>query len=226
MAVRCNRIIHYRSKEPGSKQHPVLPGYTNINATSGNLRWKGLSPMKLGPFTYKEKKVPLPWYPDGIHPGFTDAGDDEQTILCQNFENLWQGSKVYPRDLGPDGLVQPSFYERRKKMVFDPQPHRRALPKKEGLPHCAYWNGHLWNYLDSRVMYCTLYAGLVQNTPEYQELRALVTGGTNVQILGYDGQDLPITSDSMAAAYKDPTKPFGHELVLCCLLTGLSPWSV
>lgn len=44
--VRCNRIIHFRA--PGDHTHPTIPGYVNINATSGNVKWKGLSPMKLG----------------------------------------------------------------------------------------------------------------------------------------------------------------------------------
>ena len=238
--IRCNRIIHFRSKEPGDKTHPVIPGYVNINATSGNARWKGLSPMKLGPFNLQEHRVVTPWYPNGIHPGFTPVGTDLQVIPCTNMENIWQGSKVFDIDLESkiplwiepgsiseldvNRLIQPSFYERRRKMAYDPQPHRRALPKAKGTTVCAYWDGTLLAYLDSRLIYCELYTSLVQATPEYHELVRMRDAGTNLQILGFDGQNLPITPEAMRAACLDPTKPFGHELVLSCLLKGITPW--
>lgn len=222
--VRCNRIIHYRSKEPGDKTHPVIQGYVNINATSGNARWKGLSPMKLGPFYLREHCVETPWYPKGVHPGFSVVEEGFQALYCTNLENIWQGSKVYDVDLDASKIIQPSFYERRKNMAHDPQPHRRALPKAKGTPVCAYWDGTLLSYLDSRLIYCELYQSLVRNTPEYQELVRMRENGTNLQIIGYDGQNLPITNEAMKTACLDPTKPFGHELVLCCMLKDIYPW--
>lgn len=113
--VRCNQIIHFRAPSHLDKTHPVIPGYTNINATSGNARWKGLSPMKLGPFYLREHTVVTPWYPNGVHPGFTGDGEGFQTLYCTNLENIWQGSKVYDIDLDANRLIQPSFYERRMK---------------------------------------------------------------------------------------------------------------
>lgn len=86
--VRCNRIVHFRSRTGEDKKHPVVSGFMNINATSGNSRWSGLSPMKLGPFTVVEKLAPNQWYPDGVHPGFVKNGD-LQSITCLNFENYW-----------------------------------------------------------------------------------------------------------------------------------------
>lgn len=222
--VRCNRIIHFRHTGPEPKTHPVIAGYMNINATSGNAKWKGLSPMKLGPFDLQEKRVPTAWAPDGIHPGFQALSDSEQVLRVTNLENIWQGSKVYNIDVDAHGSIQNSFFLRRAKMARDPAPHRRALPKKAGYAVTSYWNGELHAYLQSRVIYCTLYVKLVQHTPEYRELEALVASGKNIQIIGYDGQDIAITAESMRAAYANPNLPFGHELVLCCMLTGLAPW--
>lgn len=235
--VRCNRIIHFRSKEPGDKTHPVIQGYININATSGNVKWRGLSPMKLGPFYLRENKIVTPWYLDGLHPGFFPTNDDTQTLYCTNLENIWQGSKVFNVDLDINKIIQTTFYERRREMANDPQPHRRALPKAKANVVCAYWNGHILSYLDSRLIYCELYSGLVKETTEYQELVNMKQNGVNLQILGYDGQNLPI-DESMRKACLDAAKPFGkgacpstgiasdfgHELVLCCLLKGITPW--
>lgn len=223
--IKCNRIIHYRSKEEGSKEHPKIPGYVNINVTSGNSKWKSLSPMKLGPFHLIEQKVVTPWYHDGIHPGFTSINEFQQMLPCTNLENIWQGSKIFNIDLNKDNVIQPSFFERRKKMAYDIKPHRRALPKKDGVPISSYWDGKYYSYLDSRVIYCNLYTNLVIKTSEYNELVNMRNNGINLQIIGYDGQDIPINYESMKNAYLDPNKPFGHELVLCCLLTNISPWN-
>lgn len=224
--VRCNRIIHYRSKEPGSKEHPRLAGYTNVNATSGNAQWKELSPMKLGPFPLMEQVRPNRWYANGIHPGFHPHEDGvHQVMTCTNFENLWQGSKIYDIDLDGQGVIQPSFYQRRARMCADPQPHRRALPKSAGATCVgAYWNGHILAYIPSRVQYCTIYASLVRPTPKYAQLEGMVRNGMNIQIIGYDGWDVPVTAEAMRAAYLNPDRPFGHELVLTCMLKGLAPW--
>jgi hypothetical protein len=42
--------------------------------------------------------------------------------------------------------------------------------------------------------------------------------------LGYDGVDTEITEETMRYYYNDASKPFGHELVICCLLSGFTPW--
>lgn len=224
--VRCNRIIHYRSKEPGSKEHPKLPGYENVNVTSGNSRWKALSPMKLGPFHLVEKTVPTPLYPDGIHPGFKPHQDGKQVIQCMNFENIWQGSKIYDIDVDANGVMGASFYERRARMAADVKPHRRALPKSAGVTCVgAYWNGEVLAYIPSRAQYCSKYAHLVRVTDEYRQLEVMLQNGTNLHIIGYDGFDVPVTAEDMRAAYLNPDRPFGHELVLCCMLKGLSPWT-
>lgn len=220
--VRCGRIVHYRSTEP-NKKHPTLPGFVNINVTSGGP-WKALSPMKIGPFSLVEPRVPMPAFPDGVHPGFVAISETEQQAVCQVFENYWQYSKVFDIDIAPDGTIGPSFFRRRAQGFADPSGHRRAIPKKQGRPVAAYFNGEVLSYVPSRRYYCNHFEALVQLRPEYQRLVQMRDQGTNLFILGYDGRDIPLTVDSVAAAYEDPTVPFGHELVIACMLKGLHPW--
>lgn len=111
----------------GVKTHPKIPGYINVNVTSGSNQWsRGLSPMTLGPFQVSEQLVPLSYYPSGIHPGFHyDPISGRQITVAQNFENYHQSLKYYNIDLDENGIIQPSFFERRAKMLADPKPHRR-----------------------------------------------------------------------------------------------------
>lgn len=180
--------------------------------------------MKLGPFQIVEARVPLSAYPDGIHPGFTALSETEQVAVCQVFENYWQFSKVYNIDVTPEGTISPTFFRRRAQGFADPAGHRRAIPKKAGHPVAAYFNGEVWSYVPSRRYYCNYFEALVQLRPEYQRLQELLAQGNNLFILGYDGRDIPLTPSSVAEAYEDPALPFGHELVIACMLKGLHPW--
>ncbi len=224
--VRCGRIPHYRSQEV-DKTHPKIPGFTNINVTSGNRKWRGLSPMILGPFRVIESRAVTPYYPDGLHPGFTAVPDNPnlQQAIAQNMENWWQYSKIYNVDLNQEGEIQPSFFQRRAEGFADPKPHRRAMPKKKGHVVAAYFDTQVYGYVPSRKFYCSTYEFLVTRTPEYQELQNRLTQGENLHIVGYDGKDIPVTTENFRAAYLDPNWPFGHELVLTCLLAGIpKPW--
>lgn len=220
--VRCGRIVHFRSPEP-DKTHPKIPGYVNINATSGNKRWGGLSPMKLGPLNIIENLCPMTFYPSGVLPGFIKINDTQQQATAMNMENAWQYMKAMNIDV-KDGIIQPSFFERRAKGYADPKPHRRPIPKAKGHPVAAFYNCQVLDYISSRPIYCNIYEQLVRTTPEYKELERMLNTGTNLLILGYDGRDIPITKESMRDAFLDPKYPFGHELCLVCLLKGFSPW--
>lgn len=214
-----------------SHKHPVIPGFTNINVSSGG-KYKALSPMKLGPFTLKERRVPTRWYPNGVHPGFTAVDDEYQQGIVLIFENYWQFSKIFPQDV-IGGEVQKSFFERRAKMFTEHKGHRRAIPKSRGTAIAAYLDGNLLAYVPSRIYYITYYSYLVQLTPEFQELVNRLNSGENLHILGYDGYDPvsglpyganPLTYEAIEKAMYDPEKPFGHELVLAGLLSGIKPW--
>lgn len=215
-----------------SKKHPQLPGFTNINVSSGGGRFKMLSPMKLGPFNVIERRAITPLHADGVHPGFRAINETHQQSIATNLENYHQGSKIYPQDV-INGEIQESFYLRRAKMMADPKPHRRALPKSQGIPIAAYFDGYVLSYIPSRIYYITYYSQLVQLRPEYAELVSMLNSGENLQILGFDGYDPesglpyganPITYKSLEIAMYNPNRPFGHELVLCGLLSGIRPW--
>lgn len=222
--VRCGKLPHFRDPTIVDKTHPTIPGFININATSANRQiWKDLSPMKIGPFVMTQKLIPTTFYPNGVHPGFIQVGN-ETGIRVEVLENIWQGSKVYDIDI-INGVIQPSFFLRRAKMAADKDPHRRALPKAAGNIITSFWNGEILDYVSSRRYYCFYYAYLVQNTEAFQQLKQLLNAGNKLHIIGYDGYDIgPITKDSVNRAIRDPSRPFGHELVLCCLLKGLMPW--
>lgn len=222
--VACNRIVHFRAQ--GDKHHPILKDYININVTSASKKWGGLSPMKLGPFILAEELHPSDLYQSGVEPGFKRVGD-EQKARVEVFENYWQGSKIYDIDLNDDDTIKVSFFNRRAKMFSDVKGHRRALPKAQGTVIAAYFNGEVFDYIESRYYYCFYYSYLVQRTAVYQELVKMIDNGQNLQILGYDGQEYTnIDAETMYTAYLDPTYPFGHELVLCCLLMNLRPWEI
>jgi hypothetical protein len=221
--VRCNKIIHFR--QSGDKTHPKIDNFININVTSGtNSKWKKLSPMILGPFNMEMKLFASNLYPNGIEPGYIRINDSYAIIKCTNLENLWQGSKVYDIDLDKNDNIKPSFFERRLKMVIDVKPHRRAVPKSKGTTVFLFWENQRYLYLESRFIYCNIYSYLVQHTQEFRDLVDLHNNGTNLLILGYDGVDTEITEETMRYHYNDASKPFGHELVICCLLCGFTPW--
>ena len=232
--VRCGRIVHFRSKEP-NKAHPTIPNFININVTSANKKWGALSPMRLGPFIIEEDfhKYPSsnPYYPDGIEPGFvvTDDGSKQRATVT-NLENYHQGSKVLDIDLIEiDGknIVKKEFFIRRGKLMHDPQPHRRPVPKSVGRAVASYFDGIFYNYYGSRYIYCYLYEQLVTITPEYQELEKMLNEGINLHIIGYDGFDIgEINEENLKKSYLDTTRPFGHELVLCALLSNIKVWEL
>lgn len=226
--VRCGKIVHFRAPKGEDKTHPKIPGFTNINATSGNKTWKGLSPMVLGPFQVIERRFPTRDYPDGVHPGFVAVNEQLQGAVSYNLENWWQYSKLYdvdgPFDLNYGNLPR-TFLLRRAQGLGDPKPHRRALPKAKGTPVASYFDARVFSYIPSRKFYCTVYEALVIRTPEYQNLLQRLANGENLLVIGYDGFDLPITNEAVQQAYDDPSRPFGHELVLFTMLNGLrQPW--
>jgi hypothetical protein len=236
--VRCGKIpdrFGQGQLQPDgttSKVHPNIPGFANINVSSGGGQYKVLSPMKLGPLAVYEKKIPLPGYPDGVHPGFESYDEDTQVAVAQIFENWWQGSKVYNVDV-QNGEIQMSFFQRRAEMFADPKPHRRSLPKAKGYPVAGYFDGEILGYVVSRFFYIQTYENLIREKPEYQQLVQRVNRGENLQFIGYDGRDPasglpyganPITYEILEREMYNPARPFGHELVLCGMLLGLRPW--
>jgi len=228
--VQCARLVHYRApkdKEP-DKRHPCRFGYRNINVCSGGVApFKYLSPMMMGP----------------VHMLATDKDGHMHMERALNIENAWQFSKVWSADVepfgDPNGTIKPEWFEFRDSGWADAKAHRWPRGKAAALatatataanpnpnrPLFVLFEGRRMSYEDARkVMYIPWYAELVRKTAAYRELEALVAGGTNVQIIGYDGRDFKSERLSIADCLADATKPFGHELILAAMLRGESPW--
>ncbi|KAL0484431.1 Ldhc [Acrasis kona] len=215
--VRCNKLPHRFDKTLKDKSWPVVKGFKNINVCSGAPgAYKNLSPMKLGPIEYNLKD---------------DGNGEEGTILIKNLENCWQFSKVWNGEEDKrTKLPVEEFWARRKTGWEDEKAHRWVKKGNDengnkNIPLYSYWKGQKLSYLQARgAIYCPLYAALVQETDAYKKLKKLVDEGTNVQILGFDGYDYDGEGMSLADCYKSTRRPFGHEHVLCALLSGEHVW--
>lgn len=215
--VRCGKLVR-------AAKHPRLEGFANIIVVSQNAKWGQLSPMKLGPLTFFEPLV------DGVvMPGFDKYDDELQVATCNIMENYWQYSKIYSVDV-VDGQVQDSFYQRRAVGFKSNVAKRRVFAKKSGVTTvAAYHDGKVLGYVDSRLYYCHYYSQLVKEHPMFVALKSLVTNGTNVLILDYDGPDVDSHNTELTLTYVyneyiNPHRPFGHGMVLCSMLLGIEPW--
>lgn len=59
---------------------------------------------------------------------------------------------------------------------------------------------------------------------EFQLLEDLVAEGFNLMLLGPDGFPMSEERSAIAKAYKDGSRPFGHERVLVAMLRQEYPW--
>ncbi len=207
--VRCNKLPNRFASLPEDRNHPQIEGFKNINVCSGSPSkdWRTLSPMLLGPIEYQ----------------FHEIGDEKEThLFATNLENLWQFSKVWPgEEDAKTKLPSRIFFTRRQQGWLDKKAHRRVKP---GAPLYSYFKGEKLNYLEARrKIYCPLYASLVEKTPASQKLYKMVhEQGQNIQTLGYDGY--AFSGKTLRECFLDTSRPFGHELVLVCLLLNDRVW--
>jgi hypothetical protein len=199
--VILSRLLMMREPEfiPGFRR--VFPNYKHQGRTDG-FGCKRLSPMSLGPVKHGQ-------------PGLPDA---------LNIENLHQGNKCFQEEVDAQGNPTALYYENRLKFYLDPIPHRHKYTgtgKNKNIPLYFIWvdptgQEHRLNYIESRQFYCTFYERLASLEPDQARLRQMLDDGYNLQICGYDAH--PVTR-SIEEEYLDPSRPFGHELVLYTLLT-------
>lgn len=77
------------------------------------------------------------------------------------------------------------------------------------------------NYIESRQIYCFYYEQAVCKNPDFLKLKQMLEEGYSLAICGYDGYDVHTTLEE---SYLNPSKCFGHELVLYCMLKNEYPW--
>ena len=276
----CDKQPHYRNKTIQDKRWPLKPGYANVSVCSGASKWKGLSPMYVGPIWHTEKDVESE--EQDQRPVLCSNPQCEQTVdqptralalvikvdekelffafcsrRCQdvcfdtrdpkkwrvstflppakNLECKWQSDKVWPQDLDEHGQLKPSFFRRRKAMYASTKGIRHANPAKKitkegnkNKPLFSYLRRKRYEYVPARfVSYCPEYENGVtrankgQPKPEYKELDEELAIGCNKQIIGYDGYSLHNVDPKVAI--REEKRPWGHELVLTCLLNGNRP---
>lgn len=219
--------------EPRDGFLPVFPnfkhghGYRYLD-TLGKPDLSNLSPKKLGPVMV-----------DGV-------------LVAHNVENYHQFAKVFPQEQDMTqpcncALGQPhfkplaAFYEARRAGYVDLVAHRHKMAaediKKQNADRGANVNQpayavqfradgsemHL-TYVQSRYFYCHQMEVLATARPEFATLREWHRDGFNLEIVGYDAfQPTGIDPESLYQHYVDPSRPFGHEMVLLALLAIADP---
>jgi len=196
----------------------LVPGYINVypnfrhGGKKDGLGLPSLSPKSIGPVQHGQ-------------PGLPPA---------LNLENFHQGNKVFPVEVDADGNPTQVFFETQRQMYEDPTPrrHKKAAKssshKNQNVPLFSLWcrpdTGEYVrvSYVKSRLLYCHYYEQATQVNPDFVQLQDLLKRGYNLRICGYDAYE--VTCD-MKTHFEDPSRPFGHEMVLYCMLKGERPWT-
>jgi hypothetical protein len=191
----------------------VFPNYKHAGRDDG-VGMRTLSPKFLGPVDHGQP---------GLEPAL-------------NLENFHQSNKVWPHEVGPDGAPTEAFFELQKALYADPEPHRhkpgaqgerndprRGAGKNRNIPYFSVWRDerglHQLTYIQSRELYCTFYERLATQQPEFAALQTLLTNGYRLNLVGYDAYPVAkVDAEELDRCYLDPSRPFGHELVLFSLL--------
>jgi hypothetical protein len=76
-----------------------------------------------------------------------------------------------------------------------------------------------FTYVESRYFYCLQMEKLATQTPAFTRLQKYKAEGYKIQIVGYDAYTPDgIDPDTLYRHYRDPERPFGHEMVILTLL--------
>ena len=204
--------------------------WQTVNITTRSSAWgRALSPMFVGP-------VELP----GVTPAATAA----------NIESAWQYSKVYSvvqdtagrrrchldENLNPTaawwefaraGWAETRFsvtdpeFEKWKGVLRHPV---SKLPdaKQKAQPAFVWWNGKRISYIEGRqAVYGKLYTDMIVKTEAFARLKGMADCGENIAMFDFDGTDHVGLGRSYESLLNDPSRPFGHGLLLCMLLEGV-----
>jgi len=205
----------YMMKTPVDVRPGVLRVAPNHRATSRTLHLPELSPKVMGPVLHT-----MPGLPPSL-----------------SLENFHQGSKIFPHEV-VSGVITERAREYRRRMFEDPKPRRHKFDDMKAVVGSGNLNVPLfsvftsskgddrrYSYLEARMFYIRWYEHFCTLSEQFATLKRYLAEGYSIEIVGYDALEVHLSADSMAKAYRDASKPFGHEAVLCCLLLGLKPWS-
>lgn len=149
-----------------------------------------------------------------------------------SIENYHQFSKCFKHEEDPEtGWPRLAFWTQLRDAYQDPEPKRHKWDKKQlpkGNPNVPLYTcrsdrtgtWHKFSYVESRVFYCRMYERHATQTVEFKQLQEKLQQGINLEILGYDAFRVrDNTPKVLDEHYQDGSRPFGHEMVLLCLLT-------
>ena len=136
-------------------------------------------------------------------------------------ELWWQSAKLMKSE-------SIESHAKRRKGIFTKREVKRSYfsISKEGVRGANFGGSDtIYQYVDSRYFYCKAYARYVITTSAFQFLLKLhQENKCSLLIAGPDGHPL-LADEDLDAAYRDPTKQFGHERVLLSLLQLYRPTS-
>ena len=171
-------------------------GGIDIDTTSGSGRYKDLSPFILGPI-------------------------DVPGARAENFENLWQFSKVYRTHIDLKGEPTPEWFDWRAKGFADKHAHRYPMGKGS-IPMYSWWQGGHLGYIEARKrIYASIYAGRVKMTVSYAQLAELYSECGVLILRDYDAYDHIKLGMSLVNVINNPDRKMGHAFVLAMILTGV-----
>ncbi|MBA7667387.1 hypothetical protein ES703_75475 [subsurface metagenome] len=171
-------------------------GGIEIDTTSNSGKFRELSPFVLGPINV---------------PG----------ARAENFENLWQFSKVYRTHIDLNGEPTPEWFDWRAKGFADKYAHRYPMGKGS-IPMYSWWNGEHLGYIEARKkIYAPIYAELVRKNNSFATLKQLYLDSAIIVLRDYDAYDHLKLGMTLVDVINNPDKKMGHAFVLSMMLTGV-----
>lgn len=166
-----------------------------ISTVSNSASLRDLSPFHLGPIeTY------------------------ETGVVSQNFENLWQYSKVYPIQVDKDGNPSEQWFKWRSVGWRNERAVRYPMGKG-AIPLYSWWDGRKLGYIEARKqIYAAIYAKYVVQTVCYSLVKEEYLMRGEVTLKDYDAYDHIALGMSLVDVINNPNRKMGHAFVLAMLL--------
>lgn len=191
-------------------------GFRNIDVTSG-------SRAKLGTHSGKDFS-PLA--------GNIKVFDNGREF--QQFENWWQGNKVYKHlnhavKRGTQWKTTKEFEKFQNKWASETK-GKRVIPETKHNGHrttplFAVYDGQQYNYTEARWIYTAKYCNVVKTLPAFKELEKLYKAGEPIMLIDHDGpsstqypEGRSVTWDLINNAFDDITRPYGHAYIIAAML--------
>lgn len=168
----------------------------SVSTVSNSGMYRELSPFVLGPINI---------------PG----------ARAENFENLWQFSKVYRGQVDSNGEPTLWWFDWRAKGFADKHAHRYPMGKGT-VPMYSWWNGEHLGYIEARKkIYAPVYAEHVRMTVSWGDLAGLYGECGEITLRDYDAYDHIEMGMSLINVINNPNRKMGHAFVLAMLLEGV-----